>query len=99
MEGIVSSSPPTLPVGETTYGSLTTTGGARVQPQDGAGNDVSTAHPFPVGAPLSPLVTAPSSTLTRPANTTAYAQNELIASSTTAGSVVVPSIAACPIAR
>lgn len=32
------------------------------------------------------------STLTRPANTTAYAQNDLIASSTTAGSIVVPSI-------
>jgi len=35
----------------------------------------------------------PSSTLTRPANATAYAQNELVASSTTAGSVAVPSVA------
>lgn len=34
------------------------------------------------------------STLTRPANTTAYAASQLIASSTTAGSVVVPSYAA-----
>ena len=34
---------------------------------------------------------APSSVLTRPNNTTAYAQNDLIASSTTAGSIVVPS--------
>lgn len=33
------------------------------------------------------------STLTRPNNTTAYAQNDLIASSTTAGSVVVPDLA------
>src|ERR1700730_14367879 len=33
----------------------------------------------------------PTSTLTRPANTTAYAANQLIASSTTAGSVVVHS--------
>jgi hypothetical protein len=93
MEGIVSSAPPSLTVGDTTYGSLTPSGGLRSQQQDGAGNDVSAAHPFPVGAPLSPLVTGPSSTLTRPANTTAYAQNELIASSTTAGSVVVPSFA------
>jgi hypothetical protein len=36
----------------------------------------------------------PSSVLTRPANTTAYAQNELIANSVTAGSVVVPSFQA-----
>jgi|WetSurMetagenome_2_1015567.scaffolds.fasta_scaffold393250_2 hypothetical protein len=34
---------------------------------------------------------APSSVLTRPNNTTAYAQNDLIASSATAGSIVVPS--------
>lgn len=32
------------------------------------------------------------STLTRPANTTAYAQNDLIADNTTAGSIVVPSL-------
>ena len=38
-------------------------------------------------------ITNPAATLTRPANTTAYAQNTLIASSTTAGSVVVPSFA------
>lgn len=34
----------------------------------------------------------PSSTLTRPNNATAYVQNQLIASNTTAGSIVVPSI-------
>ena len=34
---------------------------------------------------------APAATLTRPANTTAYAAGTLVASSTTAGSVVVPS--------
>jgi hypothetical protein len=38
-------------------------------------------------------ITNPTSTLTRPANTTAYAANQLIASSTSAGSVVVPSFA------
>lgn len=36
-------------------------------------------------------ITNPSSVLTRPANTTNYAQNNLIASNVTAGSVVVPS--------
>jgi len=35
-------------------------------------------------------ITNPTSTLTRPANTTAYAANQLIASNTTAASVVVP---------
>jgi hypothetical protein len=38
-------------------------------------------------------ITNPTSTLTRPANTTAYAANQLIASSTTAASIVVPSFA------
>lgn len=38
--------------------------------------------------------TNPSSVLTRPANTTAYTQGNLIASSTTAGSVTVPSFTA-----
>jgi hypothetical protein len=38
------------------------------------------------------LIVNPTSTLTRPANTTAYASGELIASSTIAGSIVVPSI-------
>lgn len=33
----------------------------------------------------------PTSTLTRPANTTAYSSGQLVASSTTAGSIVVPS--------
>jgi hypothetical protein len=37
------------------------------------------------------IIANPTSTLTRPANTTAYASGELIANSTTAGSVVVPS--------
>lgn len=37
-------------------------------------------------------VQTPTSTLTRPANTTAYAQNDLIASNVTAGSIVVPSL-------
>lgn len=38
------------------------------------------------------MITNYSSTLTRPANTTAYAQNDLIASNTSSGSIVVPSI-------
>lgn len=37
------------------------------------------------------MIIIPSSVLTRPADTTAYAQNDLVASSTTAGSIVVPS--------
>ena len=38
-------------------------------------------------------ITNPTSVLTRPANTTAYASGQLIASSTTAGSIVVRSFA------
>lgn len=41
----------------------------------------------------------PTSVLTRPANTTAYSAGNLIASSTTAGSVVVPSFTATPNAQ
>jgi len=45
-------------------------------------------------APVATPTTAnPTSTLTRPANTTAYTALNLIASSTTAGSVVVPTVA------
>lgn len=40
----------------------------------------------------------PTSTLTRPANTTAYSQNDLIASNTTAGSVAVPSVSVARVA-
>lgn len=46
-----------------------------------------------VVAPITGTATNPTSTLTRPANTTAYATTQLIGSSTTAGSVVVPSFA------
>ncbi len=42
------------------------------------------------------VVANPSSVLTRPANTTAYAAGQLIASNVTAGSVVVPSFTATP---
>lgn len=42
-------------------------------------------------AALSPTITNPTSTLTLTATTTAYSANQLIASSATAGSVVVPS--------
>lgn len=40
---------------------------------------------------ISNTLTWQSSSFTRPANTTAYAQNQLIASSTTAGTIIVPS--------
>src|SRR3954463_10166718 len=40
----------------------------------------------------------PSSVLTRPADTTAYAANDLVANSTTARTVTVPSFAATPYA-
>jgi hypothetical protein len=53
----------------------------------------SAASPFSVTSLSSSAITNPTSTLTRPANTTAYAANQLIGSSTTAGSVVVPSFA------
>jgi hypothetical protein len=42
---------------------------------------------------LSPSLMQVRSTLTRPNDANAYAQNDLIASSTTAGSIVVPSLA------
>lgn len=47
-----------------------------------------------VNTPTAGTLTNPSSSITRPANTTAYAQNNLVASSVTAGSVVVPSFSA-----
>lgn len=42
---------------------------------------------------LQNIIVNPTSTLIRPSNTTAYSQNDLIASSVTAASVVVPSFA------
>lgn len=58
---------------------------------------VGPATPCITGTVLSPALTTPASTLTRPANTTAYAGSsttpQLVGSSTTAGSVVVPSFA------
>jgi hypothetical protein len=49
--------------------------------------------PLQAGGAVTTTIANPTSTLTRPADTTAYAQNDLIASSATAGSVVVPSFA------
>ncbi len=72
--------------------------------KDGAGSDVFMAA-LGAGTNADPFVTkhqatvggytdTPSSaTLTRPADSVAYAANDLIASSTTAGSVVVPNVA------
>lgn len=44
------------------------------------------------------ITTNPTSVLTRPANTTAYAVSDLVASNVTAGSIVVPSFTATPTA-
>jgi hypothetical protein len=69
-------------------------------PSGGGGNTSSIANqgapgslPWPVTTDLSAAVTNPPSTLTLPATTTAYSAGQLIASSATAGSVVVPSFA------
>ncbi|HEY3695141.1 hypothetical protein [Phenylobacterium sp.] len=55
---------------------------------------VASMTPLAIGATAS----NPASTLTRPANTTAYTANNLVGSSVTAGSVVVPSFTAARIA-
>jgi hypothetical protein len=47
-----------------------------------------------MGSVVVGVIATPSSLLTRPADTNAYVQNDLIASSTTAGSIVVPSFKA-----
>ncbi|HEY3697680.1 hypothetical protein, partial [Phenylobacterium sp.] len=47
---------------------------------------------------IASTVANPATTLTRPADTTAYAANDLVASSTTAGSVTVPSFTATRVA-
>lgn len=66
---------------------------------DGTATDVSSSNPLPatvsgtVSASVNSILTNPTSTLTRPANTTAYAVGDVISSNTTAGSVVVPSFA------
>jgi hypothetical protein len=53
----------------------------------------------PAGALKTGLVTVnPTSVLTRPANTTAYAVDDLVANNVTAGSVTVPSFTATPTA-
>lgn len=75
--------------------------GAVVQRRQGtsgkAAVPVDEGNPLPVtgsvAASASAAITNPAAVLTRPANTTNYAQNNLVASSTTAGSVSVPSVA------
>lgn len=88
--------PPAYQTQGSTSLSQTMTGGLRVQPMNG-GADVTPSNPSPTASYLSPTLSVPSSTLTRPANTTAYAGSsatpQLVASSTTAGSIVVPSFA------
>lgn len=74
---------------------VTTPGGSSYTAIAPAGATV----PIIATSPLSPpsasssVITNPTSTLTRPADTTAYASGDLVASSTTAGSIVVPSFA------
>ncbi|MGB6176254.1 MAG: hypothetical protein WBF43_07935 [Methylocella sp.] len=58
-------------------------GGAFITPMQQTGGSVTSLS--------SGAITNPASVLTRPANTTAYATNQLIASSTAAGSIAVPS--------
>lgn len=74
--------------GNTYLAGITQSGTTTLSISEGNLAPSSTSAPLPVTGASS----NPTSTLTRPANTTAYAQGELIASSTTAGSVVVPSI-------
>lgn len=76
----------------------TTLHGDVIETHAAAGSDPSKADSVqgctsckPVSTALSAAVTGPTSTLTLPATTTAYGVNTLIASSATAGSVVVPS--------
>jgi hypothetical protein len=77
-----------LTTGETVAGSvfLWMNGSSLAQP-------VSATAPLPVTATGSGSVTNPTSTTTRPANTTNYAQNNLVANNTVAASVVVGSVA------
>jgi len=77
--GAVTTSAPTYTTAQTDPLSLDTSGNLRVT------GLTSTSY--------SGAITNPTSTLTRPNDTTAYAINDLIASSTTAGSIVVPSFA------
>lgn len=90
---VSSSTPPSLTAGQSRPLNQTLTGGLRVQPMDGAGNDVSQSNPLPVNSRLSPTLSTPTSTLAPPSNTAAYTANMQIANSATAGSVVVPTFA------
>lgn len=61
---------------------------------DASGNLPITLSGSPtVLTPVTGIATNPTSTLTRPANTTAYGANQLIASNATPGSIVVPNFA------
>jgi hypothetical protein len=68
-----------------------TASGGAITANIGTGGLGSAAAPLSVAPLSSASLTTPSSVLTRPANTTAYAVGNLIASNVTAGSVVVPS--------
>ncbi len=76
-QGAVTTSAPSYTTGQTNPLSLDTSGNLRV-----AGI---------ASASYSGAITNPTSVLTRPNDTNAYSINDLIASSTTAGSIVVPS--------
>lgn len=83
---------PVLPAGTNVIGGVTQSGTWNI-------GTLTTMPSIPAGSNLigsvaaSGAITNPTGTTTRPANTTNYAQNQLIASSTTAGSVSVSSVA------
>ena len=59
----------------------------------GGGTAIPISGSISANATYTGAITNPTSTLTRPANTTPYSVNNIVASSTTAGSIVVPSFA------
>jgi len=83
-DGVVSSSPPSGATAGPGQFSLTTGRALRVSMVDGSGGDVSPSAPLPVTAGA---ILNPSSNFTRPNDTTQYASGDLVANSTSAGSV------------
>lgn len=84
MEGVVSTNPPSGATAGPGQASLTENRALRVALVSG-GSDVTPSAPFPVLA-VGSIVT-PSANFTRPADTTPYTLGDLVANSTTAGSV------------
>lgn len=95
MEGTVSANPPSGVAAGPAQASFTENRALRVQLVSG-GSDVTPTAPFPVLA-VGSIVT-PSYNFTRPADTTPYSVGDLVANSTTAGSVVPMSWTAARVA-